>query len=39
MMYRNLMSMDTEEMINAQPMDAAVLIGGCDKACTANGSC
>ena len=31
MMYRNLMSMDTEEMINAQPMDAAVLIGGCDK--------
>ena len=31
MMYRNLMSMDTEEMIKAQPMDAAVLIGGCDK--------
>ncbi len=31
MMYRNLMSMDTEEMIRAQPMDAAVLIGGCDK--------
>ena len=31
MTYRNLMSMDTEEMINAQPMDAAVLIGGCDK--------
>ena len=31
MMYRNLMSMDTEEMITAQPMDAAVLIGGCDK--------
>ncbi|MBH67649.1 MAG: dihydroxy-acid dehydratase [Rhodospirillaceae bacterium] len=31
MMYRNLMSMDTEEMIHAQPMDAAVLIGGCDK--------
>src|SRR6201997_5203402 len=31
MMYRNLMSMDTEEMVNAQPMDAVVLIGGCDK--------
>jgi dihydroxy-acid dehydratase len=31
MMYRNLMAMDTEEMIAAQPMDAVVLIGGCDK--------
>lgn len=31
MMYRNLMSMDSEEMIQAQPMDAAVMIGGCDK--------
>jgi dihydroxy-acid dehydratase len=31
MMYRNLMAMDTEEMILAQPMDAVVLIGGCDK--------
>ena len=31
MMFRNLMSMDTEEMLRAQPMDAAVLIGGCDK--------
>ena len=31
MVYRNLMSMDTEEMIRAQPMDAVVLIGGCDK--------
>ena len=30
-MFRNLMSMDTEEMIRAQPMDAVVLIGGCDK--------
>ncbi|HVA34721.1 MAG TPA: dihydroxy-acid dehydratase, partial [Stellaceae bacterium] len=28
---RNLMAMDTEEMIRAQPMDAVVLIGGCDK--------
>jgi dihydroxy-acid dehydratase len=31
MMFRNLMSMDVEEMIRAQPMDAVVLIGGCDK--------
>lgn len=28
---RNLMSMDTEEMIRAQPMDAVLLVGGCDK--------
>ncbi|KAJ0161916.1 putative dehydratase IlvD1 [Colletotrichum tanaceti] len=31
MYLRNLMSMDTEEMIKAQPCDAVVLIGGCDK--------
>jgi len=31
MYLRNLMSMDTEEMIRAQPMDAVALIGGCDK--------
>jgi dihydroxy-acid dehydratase len=31
MLFRNLMAMDTEEMMRAQPMDAAVLIGGCDK--------
>ena len=31
MYLRNLMSMDTEEMIRAQPMDAVVLLGGCDK--------
>ena len=31
MFLRNLMSMDVEEMIRAQPMDAVVLIGGCDK--------
>ncbi|WP_420910534.1 IlvD/Edd family dehydratase [Roseivivax marinus] len=31
MFLRNLMSMDTEELLRAQPMDAAVLIGGCDK--------
>lgn len=29
--FRNLMSMDVEEMVRAQPMDAVVLIGGCDK--------
>src|SRR5580693_5070073 len=29
--YRNLMAIDTEEMIRAQPMDAVVLVGGCDK--------
>ncbi len=29
--FRNLMAMDTEEMIGAQPMDAVVLVGGCDK--------
>ncbi len=28
MYLRNLMSMDTEEMIQAQPVDAVVLIGG-----------
>ena len=28
---RNLMAMDTEEMLRAQPIDAVVLIGGCDK--------
>jgi dihydroxy-acid dehydratase len=31
MMFRNLMSMDVEEMIRAQPMSAVVLIAGCDK--------
>ena len=31
MYLRNLMAMDTEEMIRAQPMDAIVVIGGCDK--------
>jgi dihydroxy-acid dehydratase len=31
MFLRNLMAIDTEEMIRAQPMDAVVLIGGCDK--------
>ena len=31
MFLRNLMALDTEEMIRAQPMDAVLLIGGCDK--------
>ena len=31
MYLRNMMAMDTEEMIRAQPVDATVLIGGCDK--------
>ncbi len=31
MYLRNLMAMDTEEMIRAQPMDSVVVIGGCDK--------
>ena len=31
MYLRNLMAMDTEEMVRAQPMDAVVLVGGCDK--------
>ena len=31
MYLRNLMAMDTEEMIRAQPMDSCILVGGCDK--------
>jgi dihydroxy-acid dehydratase len=31
MFLRNLMAMDTEEMMAAQPMDSVVIIGGCDK--------
>ena len=31
MFLRNLMAIDTEEMIRAQPMDAVIIIGGCDK--------
>ena len=31
MKFRNLMAMDTEEMVRAQPMDAVVLLGACDK--------
>lgn len=31
MMYRNLMAMDVEESIRANPLDAVVLLCGCDK--------
>jgi len=31
MYLRNLMAMDAEEMIRAQPMDAVIMIAGCDK--------
>lgn len=31
MLLRNLMAMDTEEMLRALPVDAVVLVGGCDK--------
>ena len=31
MYLRNLMAMDTEEMLLSLPMDACVLVGGCDK--------
>lgn len=31
MLYRNLVSMDVEESIRANPLDSVVLLGGCDK--------
>jgi dihydroxy-acid dehydratase len=31
MMYRNLLAMETEEVLRAYPIDGAVLMGGCDK--------
>lgn len=31
MMYRNLLAMETEEILRAHPVDGAVLMGGCDK--------
>ncbi|MBL3700783.1 dihydroxy-acid dehydratase [Leucobacter luti] len=31
MLFRNLMAMEVEEQIKSQPMDAVVLLGGCDK--------
>ncbi|MHA1157239.1 MAG: dihydroxy-acid dehydratase domain-containing protein, partial [Alphaproteobacteria bacterium] len=31
MLYRNLLAMDTEELLRCHPIDGAVLMGGCDK--------
>ena len=31
MMYRNLLAMETEELLRSYPIDGAVLMGGCDK--------
>ncbi|MGQ0662804.1 MAG: L-arabinonate dehydratase [Pseudomonadota bacterium] len=31
MMYRNLLAMETEELLRSHPIDGAVLLGGCDK--------
>jgi len=31
MFYRNLLSMETEEVLRCHPLDAAILMGGCDK--------
>ncbi len=31
MMYRNLLALETEELLRSYPMDGAVLMGGCDK--------
>jgi dihydroxy-acid dehydratase len=31
MLYRNMLAMDTEELLRAHPLDGAVLLGGCDK--------
>lgn len=31
MLFRNLMAMETEELLTSQPMDSVVLVGGCDK--------
>ncbi|MEI5101954.1 L-arabinonate dehydratase [Streptomyces sp. PmtG] len=31
MLYRNLLAMETEELLRSYPVDAAVLLGGCDK--------
>jgi len=36
MLLRNLMAMDTEEMIRAQPIDGVVLLGGCERLCRRN---
>src|SRR5262249_3298112 len=34
MMYRNFLAMETEELLRSQPIDGAVLMGGCDKTTT-----
>jgi len=31
MLYRNLLALETEEVLRSHPVDAAVLLGGCDK--------
>jgi dihydroxy-acid dehydratase len=31
MLYRNLLAMETEELLRSHPIDGAVLLGGCDK--------
>ncbi len=31
MMYRNMLAMETEELLRSHPVDGAVLLGGCDK--------
>lgn len=31
MLYRNLLAMETEELLRSHPVDGAVLMGGCDK--------
>ena len=31
MLYRNLLAMETEELLRSNPVDGAVLLGGCDK--------
>src|SRR4051812_19747052 len=31
MLYRNLLALETEEVLRSYPVDAAVLMGGCDK--------
>ncbi|TGR68263.1 dihydroxy-acid dehydratase [bacterium M00.F.Ca.ET.194.01.1.1] len=31
MLYRNMLAMETEEMIRSHPLDGVVLMGGCDK--------
>ncbi|MBY8977767.1 dihydroxy-acid dehydratase [Rhodobacteraceae bacterium NNCM2] len=31
MLYRNLLALETEELLRSHPVDGAVLMGGCDK--------